>query len=105
MITTAQWYAVSTSQPPGASPAPTPPSATSAAGTAAERQPRMRNSTATAATTRAIPRPTMIPLTGTREISTKPVTHRADDRADGADPGQPADHPAGLASGWSAAAW
>ena len=34
----------------------------------------MRTSTAAAATIRAMPSPTMIPLIGTREISTKPVT-------------------------------
>src|SRR5215212_2445864 len=53
---------------------PAPPRRTSAAGTAADRQPRTLTSTTAAAMTRAAPSPTMMPLTGTREISTKPVT-------------------------------
>src|SRR5215208_763971 len=72
--TTAQWYIVSTSQPPGAKATAPPARRTSTAGATADRQPRTRNSTAAAATTSATPSPTMMPLTGSLEINTKPVT-------------------------------
>ena len=70
--TTAQWYAVSASHPLGATPAPSPPTAR----TTPARCPRdgaEPTSTRTPAPARRMPRPTMIQVTGTREMRTKPV--------------------------------
>ena len=69
-----QWYVVSTSQPLGEVAAPRPASATTRASTTSPRPRRPATCTTTDVTSSATPRPTRIPLTGTREMSTKPVT-------------------------------
>ena len=95
LTTSAQWYFVSASQPPGATTAPTAPSRISTTGSTGGRR-RTPISTTIAAISRSSPSPTMMPVTGTREMSTKPVIDGAEDRADGADAGEPADHGPGL---------
>ncbi len=72
--TARQWYVVSTSQPLGVVAAPRPAIATTRASTTSPRPRRPATWITTDVTSRTMPRPTRIPLTGTREMSTKPVT-------------------------------
>ncbi len=72
--TTTQWYVVSASQPPGATVIARPPATTPSSGPGEARRRPSRQARRAEPATSAAPSPTRMPLTGTREISTNPVT-------------------------------